>query len=587
MAGIALALGVTVACGGTGQDAQRRATQEAAASAQAMDELPQADETGDAAAGKESGMQQAAEENGLPDYLQGVDLTGAAPVEHEFSEVSVHDPSVIKAGDSWYVFGSHLAAARSDDLMHWTLLDSGVHEGNVIIPDAKQEMKEAFEWAKTDTFWAPDVIRLPDGRYYMYYCNCEGSSPLSALGIAVAKNVEGPYEDLGIILKSGQDATTPDEDGEVYDATVKPNAVDPCVFFDKEGRLWMVYGSYSGGIYILELDAETGFPLESGYGKKLLGGNHLRIEAPYILYSPDTDYYYLFLSFGGLAADGGYNIRVCRSKQPDGPYLDTEGQDMIDCKGPVGSFFDDSAASKYGAKLMGNFTYPYVEGENGKFRFGYVSPGHNSAYYEEETGEYFLFFHTRFEQKGEEHQVRVHRMFFNEDGWPVVSPYRYVGKMPETVEEDKIPGPYKLVNHMHHISSVTQAAEDILLHSDHTVTGSYKGTWEMDEAIWTDYQTTFFPSLKKAEADQTDKDKKYGQYFDDYFDQVKQGVIPFGDCQIPGFAGFVGAEGPYAGVEDSVFNGEKNANDWVTELTEKANEYNRQAMEDAGLTPAE
>lgn len=109
----------------------------------------------------------------------------------------------------------------------------------------------------------------------------------------------------------------------------------------------------------------------------------------------------------------------------------------------------------------------------------------------------------------------------------------------------------------------------------------------MDEEIWTDYQTTFFPSLKKADADQTDKDKKYGQYFDDYFDQVKQGVIPFGDCQIPGFAGFVGPDGPYAGVEDSVFNGEKNANDWVSELTEKANEYNRQAMSDAGLTAAE
>ena len=105
----------------------------------------------------------------------------------------------------------------------------------------------------------------------------------------------------------------------------------------------------------------------------------------------------------------------------------------------------------------------------------------------------------------------------------------------------------------------------------------------MDEEVWTEMQTAFFPTLKKAEADQTEKDKKYGKYFDDYFDQVKQGVIPFGDCQIPGFAGFVGADGPYAGVEDSVFNGEKNASDWVTELEEKANEYNRQAMEDAGL----
>jgi len=62
-----------------------------------------------------------------------------------------------------------------------------------------------------------------------------------------------------------------------------------------------------------------------GYGKKLLGANHSRIEGPYIQYSPDTGYYYLFLSFGGLTADGGYNIRVARSQNPDGPYYDAEG----------------------------------------------------------------------------------------------------------------------------------------------------------------------------------------------------------------------------------------------------------------------
>ena len=61
---------------------------------------------------------------------------------------------------------------------------------------------------------------------------------------------------------------------------------------------------------------------------ELLGKNHARIEAPYILYSEETDYYYLFLSFGGLNAADGYNIRVCRSKNPDGPYVDALGHDM-------------------------------------------------------------------------------------------------------------------------------------------------------------------------------------------------------------------------------------------------------------------
>lgn len=55
----------------------------------------------------------------------------------------------------------------------------------------------------------------------------------------------------------------------------------------------MIYGSYSGGIFVKEMDAESGMPLESGYGEKLLGGNHLRIEAPYVIYNEDTGKYFI------------------------------------------------------------------------------------------------------------------------------------------------------------------------------------------------------------------------------------------------------------------------------------------------------
>ena len=437
-------------------------------------------------AGAEDSVKQNQDTQNGKGYLEGVALAYEEALDYDFSDVSVHDPSIMKASDGkYYIFGSHLAAASSEDLVHWDLIDSGVREDNVIIPDAMSEMSDAFTWAKTDTFWAPDVIQLADGRYYMYYCNCEGASPLSALGIAVSDKPEGPYEDLGVILRSGQNAEEPDENGDIYDATIEPNVIDPCVFFDKEGKLWMVYGSYSGGIYILEMDPETGFPLEKGYGKKLLGGNHLRIEAPYIIYSPETDYYYLFLSYGGLASDGGYNIRVCRSETPDGPYYDSEGQNMEECKGPQGSFFDDSTAAKYGAKLMGNFSFEYREGEFGQYRAGYVSPGHNSAI-RDEDGNYFLVFHTRFEGKGEQHQVRVHQMYLNEDGWFVVSPYRYTGEPAENAAEEAIPGTYKMINHLHNITANVQNSEDIILGEDHTVTGSYEGTWELkgdDEAV--------------------------------------------------------------------------------------------------------
>jgi arabinan endo-1,5-alpha-L-arabinosidase len=399
-----------------------------------------------------------------------------------FDNVSVHDPSVIKVKDTYYVFGSHLASAKSKDLKSWTQISSGVNDDNVLIRNVTEELSETLEWAQSDTLWAPDVIQLADGKFYMYYNACRGDSPLSAMGIAVSKRIEGPYKDKGIFLKSGM--TGKGDDGEIYNATQKPNVVDPDVFYDKDGKLWMVYGSYSGGIFILEMDPKTGFPLpDQGYGKKLLGANHARIEGPYMLYSPETDYYYLFLSYGGLDAKGGYNIRVARSKSPDGPFTDAEDKNMIDAKGTPGVIFDDPAYSPYGVKLMGNFEFENLENEPaGSARSdGYVSPGHNSAYYDEKTGKYFLIFHTRFPNRGEEHEVRVHQMFMNSDGWPVVAPHRYKDETIGKYSSDEVTGTYKYVNHNKDIKRDIIHSKAIELSADGTVSGAVRGTWKLTD----------------------------------------------------------------------------------------------------------
>jgi arabinan endo-1,5-alpha-L-arabinosidase len=291
--------------------------------------------------------------------------------------------------------------------------------------------------------------------------------------------VEGPYKDLGILLKSGMDMTEPLADGSYYDATIDPNTVDPDVFYDKDDNLWMVYGSYSGGIYILKMDPESGKPIPGqGYGKKLLGGNHARIEGPYMLYSPETNYYYLFLSYGGLDANGGYNIRVARSKNPDGPFVDTEGNDMARAMGAPGTLFDDRSIETYGAKLMGNFQWI---GKGGEEDGGYVSPGHNSAYYDEESGKYYLIFHTRFPNMGETHNVRVHQMFMNEDGWPVVAPHRYAGETIGKYGKKDVVGAYRLVNHGKEISADIKQSVAITLESDGSITGATTGTWKLSD----------------------------------------------------------------------------------------------------------
>ena len=123
----------------------------------------------------------------------------------KYASVSVHDPSIIRADDgTFYIFGSHMAAARSDDLIGWKSISRDAQAGCTLVENVQEQMKEALTWARTKTFWAPDVQQLPDGRYAMYYCTCEGSSPLSALGLAIADAPEGPYRDQGVFLKSGE-----------------------------------------------------------------------------------------------------------------------------------------------------------------------------------------------------------------------------------------------------------------------------------------------------------------------------------------------------------------------------------------------
>ncbi len=399
-------------------------------------------------------------------------VTATQPSIPVFKDVSVHDPSIMKTNGTYYIIGSHLASAKTNDLIGWQQISSNVSNTNPLIPNVYTELKESFDYAQTTTMWAGDIIQLKDGKYYMYYCLCKGDSPLSTLGVAVSSSVTGPYKDLGIILKSGMSGVS--SDGTNYNATKHPNVVDPDTFFDNNGNLWMVYGSYSGGIYILKMDPATGKPLPGqGYGKKLLGANQSRIEGPFMLYSPDSGYYYLFLSFGGLDASGGYNIRVAKSKNPDGPFVDAAGNNMIDCRGPAGTVFDDKAIEPYGTKLMGNFRFV----ESGT---GYVSPGHNSAYYDADAKKYYLIFHTRFPEQGEAHQVRVHQMFINEDGWPVVAPHRYGGETIGKYSLEDVSGDYAYVNHGKDINAAIKDSVKISLNKDGTISGGVSGKWQLN-----------------------------------------------------------------------------------------------------------
>jgi arabinan endo-1,5-alpha-L-arabinosidase len=406
------------------------------------------------------------------------------PATITLNDLAVHDPSVIRADDgSFYVFGSHLAAARSTDLMNWQYIANGVDAANPLwstIPLA------GTQWTGIPGSWAADVIKLKDGKYRFYYSFCgippagQCNGPRSYLGVATSDRIDGPFIDQGIFLRSGM---TPAEiaagygpEGVTsYDARIQPNTIDPDAFYDANGKLWMVYGSYSGGIFILEMDESTGKPLPGqGYGRHLAGGDHSAIEGGYMLYSPKSRYYYLFMSFGGLAANDGYNIRIARSKSPAGPFLDAEGRDMANARGG----FDGIAP--YGVKLMGGFNFASAVGDSEAPR-GYLSPGHNSAYYDAATKKHLLITHTRFPNRGEGHAIRVHEMFVNKDGWLVASPHRYVPiQGTNVVDTGDVLGDYKLINLGKDINRTAKQSVYVSLNPDGSITGDAVGRFKRD-----------------------------------------------------------------------------------------------------------
>lgn len=377
----------------------------------------------------------------------------------------VHDPAVfVDKDEKYYIFGTHMTAAVSTDLRYWKYFAQGVSGENPLFSNLFDEKMEAFSFCgkfdgKEYAVWAPDVSYNAVMKKYVMYFSTSGSYIKSSICMAVADEAKGPYTYVGTILHSGFDAETVSgtnvrevlgEDADIfrylkknghYNNLAWPNCIDPNTLRDKDGKLWMVYGSWSGGIFLLELDEATGLPIhpkqdtknliDSYFGKKLLGGGHKSVEGPFILYNSQTDYYYLFVSFGSLEREGGYQIRLFRSKKVDGPYVDMYGK----------NFRRVSFHNPYGLKLIGNYTFPSLE-------CGYKSPGHNSAFIDHD-GKIYMVYHQRFEGETEVHEPRVHQLFCTRNGWLTVAPFATEGEMlcPKSYHASEICGTYYVVEH--------------------------------------------------------------------------------------------------------------------------------------------
>lgn len=453
-----------------------------------------------------------------PDYDFTVSYEGIQ-TGNVTSGASVHDPSIFKAGDTYYIFGSHMSAATCTDLITWRFLANGYRKDNTVYGQIYSVYDEAFAYAgapssliPTDDagrggehVWAPDVIYNEKmGKYMMYYCTTS-TWDASNLCFGISDTPEGPYEWQGALIYSGFDKDTiygtdimdyVDEDyalntyikgNKGYRYEDWPNAIDPAVFYGGDGKLWMVYGSWSGGIFLLELDEATGRVIhpaadpannvDTYYGKRLVGGGHESMEAPYILWDEESGYYYLFVSYGGLNREGGYQIRVFRSDKPDGEYVDMNGQNL-------GSGLNNAY---FGLKLSGNYMLPSLP-------VAYMATGHNSAFVDDD-GKKYIVFHTRFNTGSEAHSPRVHQYLTNAEGWPCMLPYQTQG---ETVSDsgyskEQIAGRYYMINQGTAIDAVIAQPEILYLNA------GGKAKTEKEEGTWTVEDGTYYITITLGE----------------------------------------------------------------------------------------
>lgn len=307
----------------------------------------------------------------LPGLVLGLIRPAAAQGWEGGDYPRIHDPSTVveDRGGVWCLStgqGVHLLKREADG--RWK--------------KAGPAFKEPPAWHKVEVpenkghLWAPDVIRVKD-RWLVYYSVSSFGSQHSAIGLASGKTLDPAakdygWKDEGVVIRSRR--------GDPY------NAIDPAIIADG-GTLWMSFGSFWEGIFLIELDAETGLAKKGAKPVKL--AMYPEIEAPFI--HKRGGYYYLFVNWGKCCrgVESTYEIRVGRSKSVTGPYLDRDGADLKD---------------------GGGSAFLATEGR-------FIGPGHASIFVEK--GKEMLVHHFYDKDRRGRSDLRMLPLEW-EDGWPLI-----------------------------------------------------------------------------------------------------------------------------------------------------------------------
>ena len=243
------------------------------------------------------------------------------PLEQSASRgITTRDPSsIVECKDEYWVFytGRGVPSYHSKDLVKW-------ERGPAVFKAAPEWIANIVPANRNMLYWAPDIIKLGD-RYLLYYAVSSFGKMTSAIGLATNPTLdpEDPayhWTDEGFVVRT--------QDGDGY------NAIDPSVFHDHDGSLWLAFGSYWSGIKLVQLDLQTGKRMAPDSKLFSLAYNE-SIEASCLC--RHDDYYYLFVNWGTCCRGpkSTYNIRIGRSKSVTGPYLDKAGLDLLHSGGSL------------------------------------------------------------------------------------------------------------------------------------------------------------------------------------------------------------------------------------------------------------
>lgn len=325
----------------------------------------------------------------------------------------VHDPTIIEYDGYYYLFSTDtnqpptkgVPIRKSKDLIEWQFMKTALNT----LPE------EAAEWSHAEGLWAPEVVFV-ENEFRMYYSASTFGSTISAIGLATAKSIDGPWKDKGIVLKT-------------HPEIVSHNAIDANICVDEQNNHWLIYGSFFGGIYVVEIDKYTGkLKKENDYGTLIAKRSQVvdgAIEGAFVYYNKENDYYYLFTSYDSL--NDTYNIRVARSKKVTGPYIDYNGYKMT----------DESVNPLYvGTKLLGS--YQWIK------ESPLYAPGHNSIFKRSSDGQLFAVHHMRKKPYSDEFFLGIRKLYFLKNGWPVISGEFYQSEE-KTVTREELLGKSQII----------------------------------------------------------------------------------------------------------------------------------------------